>query len=77
MNPFGRIIYILFCVLLSIPWLHWVIGDFEISNHWFQIIGWVIFLANFPYVGFKVYRMEKNIQLKQIYEILDIDNGYN
>ncbi|MDE3744140.1 hypothetical protein [Maribacter polysaccharolyticus] len=72
-NPVGRIIYFLFCVLFSIPWLHWVFEDFDISNHWIQFFGWVIFLGIFLLIGFKVYRMEKQIQLEQIYEILDIE----
>lgn len=72
-NPIGRIIYILFCALFSIPWLHWVFEDFDILNHWIQIFGWVIFLGIFLLIGFKVYRMEKKIQLEQIYEILDIE----
>ncbi|TLF39753.1 hypothetical protein [Maribacter aurantiacus] len=72
-NPVGRIIYVLLCALFSIPWLNWVFEDFEISSHWVQIFGWVIFLGIFILVGLKVYRMEKKIQLEQIYDILDIE----
>ena len=72
-NPVGLIIYVLFCILFSIPWLNWVFEDFDLSNHWIQILGWVIFLGIFLLIGFKIYRMEKKIQLVQIYEILDIE----
>tara|TARA_R110002050_G_scaffold133381_1_gene255914 strand:- start:88 stop:762 length:675 start_codon:yes stop_codon:yes gene_type:complete len=72
-NPVGQIMYFLFCVVFSIPWLNWIFDDFDPLFHWIEILGWVIFLGIFLIIGFKVYRMEKKIQLQQIYEILDIE----
>ena len=66
-------IFILLCALFSIPWLYWVVDDFYITAHWPQIIAWVVFLSIFIIIGFRVYRIEKEIQLDQIYEILDIE----
>ncbi|WP_405397562.1 hypothetical protein [Maribacter sp. Asnod2-G09] len=76
-NPAGKIIYFLFCVIFSIPWLSWVFNDFDPIIHWVEILGWVIFLGIFLLVGFKIYQMEKKIQLEQIYEILDMESENN
>ena len=72
-NPVGQIMYFLFCVVFSILWLNWIFDDFDPLFHWIEILGLVIFLGIFLIIGFKVYRMEKKIQLEQIYEILDIE----
>nr|WP_298996056.1 hypothetical protein [uncultured Allomuricauda sp.] len=72
-NPVGLIIFVLFCAFFSIPWLYWIFDDFDLLARWHQIVGWVIFLGIFLLIGFKIYRMEKKIQLGQIYEILDIE----
>lgn len=72
-NPVGLIIYFVFCALFSIPWLFWIVDDFYPIDHWQQIIGWIIFMGIFLLISFKIYKMEKQIQLDQIYEILEME----
>jgi len=72
-NPIGRIFFILFCVVICIPWFYWIFNDFDLLGHWIQFLTGIIFLGIFILVGFKVYKMEKEIQLDQIYKLLDIE----
>ncbi|RUA29563.1 MAG: hypothetical protein DSY77_15090 [Bacteroidetes bacterium] len=72
-NPVGLIVYILLCAVVSIPWLYWIFDDYDPASHWIQIITWVVFFGIFGLISFKIYQMEKKIQLSQIYEILEIE----
>lgn len=72
-NPVGPIIYLIFFAVFSLPWLYWVFDDFYPLDYWPQIVGWFIFSGIFLLISFKIYRMEKQFQLAQIYEILEID----
>lgn len=72
-NPAGRLFLSLFCILTCIPWFYWVFDDFDLLNHWPQILVGFIFLGTLLFIGFKIYKMEKEIQLKEIYELLDIE----
>jgi len=72
-NSAGKVIYILFLITISIIWLHSIFDDFDLSAHIVQISGWFIFITIFLLISFKVYRMEKKIQLENIYEILDME----
>jgi hypothetical protein len=72
-NPAGRLFLILFCVLICIPWFHWIFDDFDLLEHWPQILVGFIFLGTCILIGFKIYKMEMKMQLKEIYELLDIE----
>ncbi|WP_180994001.1 hypothetical protein [Arenibacter sp. NBRC 103722] len=72
-NPVGLIIYFVFCALFSIPWLFWIVDDFYPIDHWQQIIGWIIFMGIFLLISSKIYKMEQQIQMDQIYEILEME----
>ena len=74
-NPIGRIFFIVFCVVICIPWFYWIFDDFDLLGHWIQILTGILFLGIFILIGLKVYKMEKEIQLDQIYELLDIEHS--
>lgn len=72
-NPAGRLFFGLFCILTCIPWFYWVFEDFDLLGHWVQILTGFIFLGVLIIIGFKIYKMEKEIQLKEIYDLLDME----
>ena len=77
LNPVGKVIFIFCCFLFSIPWLFWIFDDPDFSSHWMQILGWVVFLGIFILIGFKLYRIERQIQLNQIYELLGMEIAHS
>ena len=72
-NPAGRLFFGLFCILTCIPWFYWVIDDFDLLEHWPQILTGIIFLGALIFIGLKIYKMEKEMQLKEIYELLEME----
>lgn len=73
LNPAGKVFFAFLCVLFSIPWLYWVFEDFDFLTHWIQVLGWIVFMAILFFIAFKAYQVEKEIQLDQIYEIVDME----
>jgi len=73
LNPAGKLIFIIFCLVFSIPWLNWILEDSYILEHWTQILGWFVFLSAFILISLKIYKMEKQMQLDQIYGFLDME----
>ncbi|MCR9265172.1 MAG: hypothetical protein NXH86_13530 [Flavobacteriaceae bacterium] len=72
-NPVGRLFLSLFCLLTCIPWFYWIFDDFDVLEHWPQILIGLIFLGTLILIGFKIYKMEMKMQLKEIYELLDME----
>ncbi|MFC4218800.1 hypothetical protein [Flagellimonas marina] len=72
-NPAGRLFLSLFCILTCIPWFYWVFDDFDLSQNWPKILFGFIFLGTLVIIGFRIYKMEKEIQLEEIYDLLDME----
>jgi len=72
-NPVGKIFFCLFCIVTCIPWFYWIFNDFDLSAHWIQTFTGLIFLGTFILIGLQVYKIELQIQLNQIYELLDME----
>ncbi|SMG53832.1 hypothetical protein [Arenibacter troitsensis] len=73
LNSAGKIIFIFVCGLLSLPWLYWVYEDFDPSKYWLLIVGYILLLGALIFIGRKVYKMERNILLEEIFEALEIE----
>lgn len=52
-------------------------SNFYILDHWTQILGRFVFLSAFILISLKIYKMEKQMQLDQIYELLDMETEHS
>jgi hypothetical protein len=73
LNAVGKIVYGLFILLVSIPWVPQDFPNIDFSNYIIPFVVYILFLGVLVLVSLRVYKMEKRIQLEQIYEILDIE----
>lgn len=73
LNPIGKLL--LGIIILGLIWLIFPknLSDFDIVDNWQMITFLSVFAFLVIWVAKKVYKLEKNNQLEQIFEILDVE----
>ncbi len=72
-NPVGRIFYIGFILFLTFLFTPRDLNSINWSGYWPILLATILFMGFFIFVTTKLYQFEKKQQLKEIFEILDIE----